>query len=48
MRELQLGSCASWSATAYRHVPFMRCMRELGIVPDDIRSLDDRSKPCRS
>ncbi|HWE27368.1 MAG TPA: glycosyltransferase [Polyangia bacterium] len=45
MRELQLGKLRKLVLHAYRHVPFYRDrMRELGIVPDDIRSLDDLSK----
>jgi phenylacetate-CoA ligase len=45
MRELQLGKLRKLVLHAYKHVPFYRDrMREMGIVPDDIRSLDDLSK----
>lgn len=45
MRELQLGKLRKLVLHAYRHVPFYRDrMRELGLQPDDIRSLDDLSK----
>src|SRR6185312_3654481 len=45
MRELQLGKLRKLVLHAYRHVPFYRDrMREMGITPDDIRSLDDLSK----
>src|SRR3954470_18152545 len=45
MRELQLTKLRKMVLHAYRHVPFYRDrMREMGIVPDDIRSLDDLSK----
>jgi phenylacetate-CoA ligase len=45
MRELQLAKLRKLIIHAYRHVPFYRDrMRAAGIVPDDIRSLDDLSK----
>ena len=45
MRELQLGKLRKLVLHAYKHVPYYRDrMREMGIVPDDIRALDDLQK----
>jgi phenylacetate-CoA ligase len=45
MRELQLAKLRKLTIHAYRHVPYYRDrMRQLGLTPDDIRSLDDLQK----
>src|SRR5260370_30085422 len=45
MRELQLSKLRKLIIHAHRHVPYYRDkMRELGVTPDDIRSLDDIAK----
>jgi phenylacetate-CoA ligase len=45
MRELQLAKLRRLIIHAHRHVPYYRDkMRELGITPDDIQTLDDIAK----